>query len=244
VQIGSSGKIQVGYSGSSYGPYQTNQGGEFTYNPYTGWLDLSGYNSNAATKTKNIGVGGTFQTFCIEGGEYLYGFDNKYDAVISTKAMDGGVTPAGQGDPISVGTGWLYSQFAQGTLANFHYQTGRAGSTGSSADLLQKAIWWLEGEESISYNSGNIFMSSVVNYFGALHNLGVLNTLDKLAQAQAFAKADGGSTYGVYAINMYQSGNLRQDGLYYHPVPDGGATIMLLGLALGGISLISSRLRA
>lgn len=222
ASVAVAGQIQVGYSGSSYGIYQYDKGGEFTYNPLTGWLNLSGYD---ASKTANIGVSGTFQTFCIEGAEYLYGYDNIYDAQISTKAMNGGVTPAGVGDPISVGTGWLYSQFARGVLAGYNY-SGTEAQREYSADLLQKAIWWLEGEKGIAYNAGNTFMFEVYKNF---------------SYDEAAAKADGGEQYGVYAINMSQNGEVRQDALYY--VPDGGSTAILLGLAFAGMQFIIRRRR-
>lgn len=215
-------QVQVGYSGSGYGMYQTGLGGEFTLNPLTGWLDLSGY----VAETKDIGVAGTFQTFCVEGGEYIYPYPTKYDAVISRNAIQGGVGPTG--DAISVGTGWLYSQFATMNWdagLGYNYSTGRSGS----ADLLQRAIWWLEGEEGIAYNASNPYMAALVVKFGSKDN----------------AKADGGWNYGVYALNLKNptTGALAQDQLVYTHVPDGGLTLMLLGLGLGGVGMVSRKLR-
>ena len=89
------------------GSYQTGSGGESTFetvNP-AGWIDLSHYAAFTASGNK-------FQTFCIEVGENIsYGVT--YNAALNTKAVNGGSggpTP----DPVSVGTGWLYSQFAMG----------------------------------------------------------------------------------------------------------------------------------
>ena len=226
-----SGQIQVGYqigsSVSSYGPYQAGIGGEFTYLPINGWLDLSGY---AASTSGVKGVVGTFQSFCIEYSEHIYPYPSIYDATINQNAYKGGVGGGPEGDPISVGTGWLYSQFAEGTLAGYNF-SGTDSQRKASADLLQKAIWWLEDEYG-SYSAANPFMLAVVSSFGS----------------QAAAKADGGWNYGVYALNFTATDSaksLRQDTLYYRaiPVPDGGATVILLGLTLAGGALVSRRLR-
>jgi hypothetical protein len=53
---------------------------------------------------------------------------------------------------------------------------------------------------------------------------------------------DGGWEYGVYAINMWLDGEDYQDGLVY--VPDGGATLMLLGGALMGLGALRRKFRA
>ncbi len=220
-EIGLSGQLQVGYKVgddvSSYGIYQTGLGGEFTFNPLTGWLDLSGY----AESTKSIGVTGTFQSFCIEYNEHIYPYPAISNAIISTNAVYGGV--GAQGDPVSAGTGWLYSQFAQGTLTDYAFE-GDLTARKSSADLLQQAIWWLEDEGSILYSAANPYMLAVVTEFGS----------------QGAAKADGGWNFGVYAVNLTVPGTTtrRQDTLYYSAVPDGGASVILLGLAIGGMSLI------
>jgi len=64
------GQVQVGYLGSGYGAYQSGFGGEFTLTPINpaGWLDLSSYDARA----KDVGVSGSFQTFCIDGVDNIY----------------------------------------------------------------------------------------------------------------------------------------------------------------------------
>jgi hypothetical protein len=205
----------------SYGTYQTGLGGEFTLNPITGF-DTGGYANGV---TKNIpGFANSFQTFCVENSvppEYIY-VNADYNAVLSQNAVMGGVKAEG-GDPISVGTGWLYSQFAQGNLVGYNYGANRT----TSASALQQAFWWLENENGVSYDSGNIFMAAAVSQFGS----------------QLAAQADGGWNYGVLAINMTDmtTGELRQDQLFY--VPDGGATLMLLGGALVGLGALRRKFR-
>jgi len=227
------GKIQVGYSGSSYGLHQTGQGGEFTYNDLNldgtdNWLDLSAY----ASTTKNLGPAGvsSFQTFCIEHTEAIGGYPSTYYATINTDAVFGGT---GTSDPISRGTGYLYSQFAKGTLSGYNYGVGRSVTSGSSDALLQQTIWWLEGEAG-DPGVGNVFRNNLIAAFGDA----------------ATAKLDGGSSmYGVYAVNLWSSatvhtaGTAIQDGLYLYErkVPDGGATATLLGLGLLGFGLLFRR---
>jgi hypothetical protein len=219
-------QVRVGYPASGYGRYQSGTGGEFTLTPInpTGWLSLSSYGAQA----KNVGVAGTFQTFCIDGADYIYPYNATYNAQVGRNAVRSN-TGSG-GDPLSVGTGWLYSQFASGTWATglaYNY-SGSDSARRSDADLLQKALWWLEGQEGITYAAQNKYMLAVVNYFGG----------------QSAAKADGGWLYGVYALNLTTAtGGRAQDQLYYH-VPDGGSTLILLGFAVAGLALISLRFRA
>jgi hypothetical protein len=246
ASVAMAGQLQSGYAGSGYGAYQTNQGGEFTLNPInpTGWLDLSDYSAKTETKTKNIGVDGTFQTFCIEGNEYIYPYAATYNVSIDRNAIDGGGNTTPDGDPLSVGTGWLYSKFASGnwsgSTVTYSYEVTdntTLQARKSDADLLQKALWWLEGEEtSIAfYDSNNKYMVAVLAAFG--------QSGDTIAQAYDRASANGGWHYGVYALNIKaypSSGSLDQTQLYYH-VPDGGLTVILLGLSLGGLAFLSRK---
>jgi hypothetical protein len=221
-------QIQIGYDSSPYGQYQTGSGGEFTLNPInlTRWLDLSGYKAD----TKDVGVAGTFQSFCVEGLEYIYPYPATYDAVKNTAAVWGSVGPLG--DPISVGTGWLYAQFATehwvGGLSYDYLNTSEGRKT--DAGLLQNAIWWLEGEEDIVYdiNHPNKYIAAVINEF----------------HTEVGAKADGGEKYGVYVLNLTSGSTLAQDQLWMDPsggVPDGGMTVVLLGLAIACLAFIFRR---
>ncbi len=220
-------------SGPNWGPYQVGQGGEFTLSSVD--LDISHYATVASGKNNGLNTQ-TFQTFCVEDTpppEYIYP-STTYNVQVNTKAINGGIDPSAGGDPISKGTGWLYSQFATGNWApgqsvahpaSFNYGTGRATDSG----LLQNAIWWLEGEGGVQYTEANKFMKAVVEAFGS---------------SQAAAQADGGWEYGVYALNLTvaTTGLKAQDQLYY--VPDGGATLSLLGLGLGTVALVMRRNRS
>jgi hypothetical protein len=232
-------------------------GGEFSIQMIDGSLTNASYfdagtpgDTNAAAdllSSKNIGAGNTtnFQTFCLELSENA---TTPSYFVVGHAAYRGSEST---NDPISVGTAWLYSQFAQGNLT---VTTPHAASYFSTSDptrplearTLQIAIWALEQENLSSAQKTDLltnpYYHAAVNHFG---------NLDK-----ARAHAEVGA-YGVYVLINFTTPEARnqfkqnpldydpafrsQDFLYYS-VPDGGATLMLLGGALVGLGALRRRL--
>ncbi len=95
--------------------YYTGSGGEFTVGSYTGLSNASYVDTGAnLTSTRNIDTALTgefsFQSFCLEVGESAV--SPSYFVVASGAIRSG----AASADPLSLGTAWLYSQFAQGIL--------------------------------------------------------------------------------------------------------------------------------
>ena len=218
---GTFNQIRVaGYQGSP-----NNGGGEFTaYN-------LNGLNNvSYADVTKNIP--GTpnnvdsFQTFCIETNEFT---TNPMNFVVTSAASGGGILGPSP-DPISKGTAWLYSQFAKGALDGYDYDPAD-GHRAADAALLQKAIWALEDEDgNPDYSvSGNAYYTLAMNHIGG----GVVGV-----------EADAAQGYlGVYVLNNTKNdGSAAQDFLYY-TVPDGGATLALLGFSLMGLGIMRRKFR-
>ena len=81
---------------------------------------------------------GSIQSFCIESSEYIN--PTSYWVNLSSAANEGGV-PGGV-DPLSVGAAYLYSQFAEGTLAGYDYTNTGVGRKTSAGQLQQACGGW------------------------------------------------------------------------------------------------------
>ena len=214
--------------GSSYGPYETNNGGEFTFQVTGGLMPL--VNSYALT-THNLSLTYTlgtpnFQTFCLEKNEYISA-PGTYNATLNLTgaATAGGIGGAvGGSDPISQGTQYLYQQFAMGTLGTDlatyggTYNYSGSGRLTSAADL-QNAIWFLEGE-------GGTLITPYADLLSAKFGTHAGDTTF-------------GGDYGVWALNLYDAnGGLAQDQLIWDSrgstVPEPGS-MLLLGFGLLGL---------
>lgn len=121
-----------------------------------------------------------FITFCLQMTEYMNFSDTFKVGSVSTATDD-----QPYDDPLDQRTAYLYTNFRNGTLAG--YTLGNA----TSANLLQTAIWYLEGE-NVGNQGGNIFVqaaNAAVNSgaWSGLGNVRVLNLFyesDRRAQDQ------------------------------------------------------------
>jgi hypothetical protein len=214
--------------GDTYGPYQVGYGGEFTLTPNAqlSWVLNEGYVEGVTKdvivppKTKTD-FPGSFQTFCVEVGEYIYP-NTTFDVSISQASIY-------TGKPLTQGAAWLYHQFQCGTLAGYDYTRQNK----QTVQDLQDAIWLFMGitvaeikAEDPNYNPNNQFVIA-----GGVHGGFLLN--------------NGQIPVGV--LNMWAAGHYgdpayaRQDQLVC--VPDGGLTLTLLGMGLGSLALVSRKLR-
>jgi len=206
------------------GSFQVSPGGEFVAvtSPTT---FLGNY---AATAKQQVNVNGQrvwgFSTFCLEKDENLSTAGN-YVGNLSDKAQKGGVN-TDSGDPISLGTAWLYYQFAKGTLAGYAYGTApydnaEVTARKTSAGALQNAIWILEEEQA---SASNTFIDAAMAALGT---------------DLAGLMADANGAYGVKAINLYSAnGGDRQDVLV---LPDGGTTLVMLGGGVLALAMLRRR---
>ena len=124
-----------------YPGYYLNTGGEFTVYGFGSSLSNEGYSAAPATMNIPPSIPESFQTFCLERLESSIA-TNYF--VVSGAAVTGGTVPP-TSDPISMGTAWLYSQFATGLL-NVPGGNYFTGDRRVSAGLLQNAFWMLENE--------------------------------------------------------------------------------------------------
>jgi hypothetical protein len=215
----------VGNGGTygGYGPWQTGQGGEFTFVP-DGQLSsvLNGYASVAENQVPGYQ---SFQTFCVEDTEYISA-GVPYNVNFNTKSVYGNVT-------LNKGTAWLYEQFAKGKLAGYDYANltadGRGGSahpTGSAA-ALQTEIWFLMGQAD--GGTGNPYYDNLVH---TAATAGGWNVMDPNA-----------GQFHVAVLNLWSGPvgtGAAQDQLVL--VPDGGLTVMLLGMGLSGVGFLARRM--
>ncbi len=213
--------VQIGYLGSAYGVYQAGRGGEFTVLPDS---DLAWVLQFYDNSTKNVGVAGTFQTFCVEQLETINGYPATYAVVLNTEAVYGGKYP--NGDPLSVGAAWLYHLFQNQQLPGYLWDT--TDNRRASATDLQNALWFLEGE------GGSLtaaYSTLLVKKFGSIAN----------------AEVDNNGQYPVMVMNLWDVGYVGVDGHQHQDllvcVPDGGMTVVLLGMGLSCLAFISRRIR-
>ena len=135
----------------------------------------------------------------------------------SDRAIKGSVVGAA-GDPISVGTAWLYHEFQNGTL-DYDYTPGTPGTPAdhreASALALQKAIWYLEQESGGSLNA---YTTLAANQFGSLAN----------------AMLDNAGQIPVAVMNLWTpSHGYVQDQLVCIPAP-GAILLGSIGVCLVG----------
>jgi len=239
------GLVQTnGQSSLGLPDYSQGNGGEFTIyqndsapSGYQGFFDVSSY----STLTRNLGNSTndpSFQTFCVEIDE---NFASPVYATINAvgQALLGGAN-TNAGDFISVGTAYLYRLFARGELSGY-FNSNRQ----SNARLLQQAFWFLEDEISNGQQGLNLSTNPFLDLLYDSRNNGGSGEFGSLAAARA-NNAPGG--YGVYVLNNVSgTSTYRQDMLYYNQpaqsTPEGGATLILMGAAFGGLGLVRRYIR-
>lgn len=144
----------------------------------------------------------SFITFCLQMTEYM-----DFSSTFVVKNVSTQTDDLPSGDPLDQRTAYLYTQFRNGTLSGYNYGPGGSGDE-ASANLLQKAIWYFEGELS-DPGAGNPFVTAANN---AVNN-GSWSGLGNVAVLNLF----------------YQNGARAQDQLTMVPEP---STLALFGSGL------------
>lgn len=191
-----------GYSASGF------DGGEFNMSPAY---------ENASSYASSVLVNGGDETFCVQTSVHIV-IPGTYNASLSQKDS--------QGTALTLGTAWLYEQFAEGILTGYDYSTSAAGGNFSSravaAEYLQEAIWDLQGQ-SYTASLASYYVGIVTNHFGSLSATLVANN----------------GTIGVGIVNLTTTAGTPVQNLL--ALPDGGSTVILLGVALSGLGLMFVR---
>lgn len=200
---------------SRLGGYFTYAGGEFDI---TSVSPDPTFNSIVANNyvAGTTSIGGGFETFCMS-----------MSVLLQPNPQTG--TPL---NTVSSGIQYLYRQFAAGTLSGYNYTgTTPADNSGTSlraqsAAELQAAIWYLEG------NSWSAIASEEDNWDSA-----------QQTAAENFVTMAGSASgdYGVRLLYLTYGNTEAQPMLI--AVPDGGSTVMLMGIALAGFWLVSRKLQ-
>ncbi len=199
--------------------------GKYTATPQSGLGGvLANYNVKATSSS-----GSRFWTFCMESTEYFQSGRTYNGVASSTTDSKSGA------DPLSVGTAYLYEQFALGQLdslvSGFSYDN-------SGGLRLQKMIWWLENEAGGTKDNAmwtlldSTFGNEALDtYTGS--SVGVLN----LTKYVGPGGDNLASSYGAFRQDQLVFWGSPQPGPSGSPVPDGGTTLALLGLSLGGLGI-------
>jgi hypothetical protein len=231
---------------------ETGDGGEFTIIPTNTSL-LTPYSSLAQVTDPDSGLTGQvgFESFCLETG-LSYPIPpgiptNPLSYEISSSILNAATYQPGL--TITLGTAWLYSQFATGVLTGYNYSNANAafGLAWSSpraddAAYLQAAIWYLESQPGITYSNAGGSSNPFLNLLTASTGSGGLG-LGMLSDALV---SDPGG-YGVQVLNLGTPGEYQyQAQLILDPIgtPDGGTTLVLMGIATGGLFLLRRKLTA
>ncbi len=171
-----------------------------------------------------------FLSFCLERNEYL-SYNTNYVVKLAAGAVNGGLA-GGNPDPIDTKTAYLYWMFQSGAwgVLDANHQDG-----------LQLAIWRIEQELASDYST--TFPQAMT--LGNATTQGFANAYYTMASNNA-----NGTLYGVQVMQLWDScpatgavgcTGPHQDMLY--KVPDGGATLMLLGGALMGLGALRRKFR-
>lgn len=171
--------------------------------------------------------GSSFQTFCVQSQVYFHP-GTSYNYSLSLATIPGAV-------PLTKGTAWLFDQFSVEALSGYDYTLG-AGRK-ASAGKLQAAIWYFQGQtfpnnDFLAWGNGvpgsDAFTDAAIAALGGLAN--------------AMLPSDGSEGVRVMNLTTIDGKNYAQNWLAR--VPDGGTTLLMLGMGLSGLAFLSRRMRS
>lgn len=169
-----------------------------------------------------------FVSFCVETTEYLQ-LKTWYDADLNTESRNTYRT-------VQAETAYLYSHFIRGDLDGYKYFDDASASDtekAASARALQEVIWFYQDPAGFAARYGGDAFSSSGYFKGtALHKVLARSWYSSMA---AWIQDSGPELSNVRILNLWESGNARQDTLVMIPLPApiwlGGSGLFLVGLA-------------
>lgn len=207
--------------------------------PSSGTITVSGSPleySDGGQFTATVSGFPSFQTYCIEiQHEFGLGGTYNYDLGQTTH----GSPPITAAPLLNSGTAWLFYAFTHDLLGSLNI------TTTTQAGELQAALWYFQGQGVNGNNAfsgagfgdglptANAYTDEAIMHFGG-------GAAGLLAAQAASAGAYGVDIIESYSLDANGKKIAAQDWLYV-PVPDGGATVMLLGIGLMGLVLVSRR---
>jgi hypothetical protein len=172
------------------------------------------------TLTEQGGDHTSIQTFCLELTEHLNSplRVDSLDMVAIAGGRGGQFPTPSSPDPINTSTAWLYRQFRNGVSGYSEASNGQA---------LQLAFWILEQEitlaEADAWAGTHPYYAAAMAYVNAANSANTINTTN---------------FYGVHVVNLKTDSVNSQS---FPDVPDGGLTVMLLGIGVGALTIISRK---
>jgi len=181
----------------------------------------------------SVGAFDPFETFCMERPADQQPAPQTYVLALET----GPAEPDSR--PLTVGAAFLYHSFISGAMPGYNYTPVAGGPTGvtpgnraDSALSLQMVIWYLEGGQATLAEVDATLQGAA---FLALAQ-GVPGYTNPDAGDQGVMVLDITGANGVDAQDMLAP-------VPTPPLPDGGATLLLLGVGLSGVGMVSRRIR-
>lgn len=188
-------------------------GGEFRWSTTKSPAGKGDTNTNGLKGPGNLGAS-QFLTFCVELNEHINWNETVY-SFINDRSKNTNIT-------LKNGTAYLYSQFVKGALSSYSYSTNASSARTNSANSLQHAIWYFQGQIGL----GALDAQADAWRLEAIAAVGGTGfETDKIGNVRILNNWTGKS-------GDQPSGSARQDMIVMIPLP---APVWMAGLGLFGV---------
>ena len=177
-----------------------------------------------------------FETFCLEDNINYYP-GNYYDYSLGLSVQQTGAGVNGSVTALTSGAAWLYEQYSENKLGASAYTLAGSGE-------IQATLWYLQGQPDEGGNTVDYYSTVTPNsnYNDVIAKFGTLGNAQKAVTTATEIN------YGVQVLELTNpagsgngAGQAAQDQLIFTGVPDGGATVGLLGVGLLVLAIFGFR---